>query len=311
LNEDEETDVDHGAPADEAADESHELHDGDDAGNNLASDEDADLGTDADDNFAGDYNEKSGADIESDAGINLNSESVNSPAADAESVDTNADGEDLNGETASEADGEFSDSIDAADEIQSDADAPDIQSVESIGKGLEELDNFKVEDDNNEEPSDVDAEKAFDENPFNEDGSLKQNIEYSTGEYDYRYETDGNGRICGFETDSLHLTERENRLPHNGQTPDKGEFDDAGHLFGDRFGGSPELDNWVSQDSHINRSDYKSMENEWADALHKGSHVEVSGDVGYEGDSHRPSSFDVFYSIDGEVYEKSFANRRE
>ena len=43
---------------------------------------------------------------------------------------------------------------------------------------------------------------------------------------------------------NLQLTSREQRLTHNANTPDKVKGQDhAGHLIGDRFGGSPNLDN--------------------------------------------------------------------
>ena len=216
--------------------------------------------------------------------------------------DGNEDGGDLNGLNDNLGGEEVDDLGIEMDEERSDK-SPDSEE--------EELDKMVEESDNSSDSQGTEGETDTEENPFNDDGSLKPNIEYSTGEYGYQYETDENGRISSFKTDNLQLTEREDRLPHNSQTFDKGEFDDAGHLFGDRFGGSPELDNLVSQDSHINRSEYKAMENEWADAIRNGSHVEVSGEVGYDSDSHRPSSFDVFYSIDDEVYEKSFTNRRE
>ncbi len=35
--------------------------------------------------------------------------------------------------------------------------------------------------------------------------------------------------------------------------------DHAGHLIGDRFGGSPELDNLVSQAQRVNSSEYKAI----------------------------------------------------
>ncbi len=170
-----------------------------------------------------------------------------------------------------------------------------------------------IQDEGDSSDEEKEPIKEFTESPYNDDGSLKPNIEYTTGEYDYHYETDDQGRITGFRANNLQLTEREKRLPHNSQTPDKRAFDDAGHLIGDRFGGSPELDNLVSQDSSINRVDYNTMEKEWAKALRNGSHVEVAGDVSYDSDSHshRPSSFDVFYTIDGEMYERSFLNRRD
>jgi hypothetical protein len=155
-----------------------------------------------------------------------------------------------------------------------------------------------------------DCEKADNETK-DENDQLKSNIEYTTGEYDYRYRTDEKGRICSFETDHLQLTQREKRLPHDSDTFEKGDNDDAGHLIADRFGGSPNLDNLVSQDSHINRSEYKTMENEWAKAIEDGKKVEIAGEVNYDNESKRPSSFDVFYAIDDDVHEKIFINRRQ
>ncbi|WP_229596563.1 DNA/RNA non-specific endonuclease [Rossellomorea vietnamensis] len=83
--------------------------------------------------------------------------------------------------------------------------------------------------------------------------SLRPNIRYRTGEYEYLYETDHMGRISKFETENLQLTKREERLPHSKNTPGKVKGQDhAGHLAGDRFGGSPKLDNLVSQLSDVN-----------------------------------------------------------
>lgn len=82
---------------------------------------------------------------------------------------------------------------------------------------------------------------------------LKPDIRYKTGEYDYFYETDNLGRIEKFKTDKLQLTEREKRLSHSKNTPGKVKGQDhAGHLAGDRFGGSPKIDNLVSQLSDVN-----------------------------------------------------------
>lgn len=50
--------------------------------------------------------------------------------------------------------------------------------------------------------------------------------------------TDEKGRIPNWNTDNLRLTEREERLPHESNTPGKLKGDHAGHLAGDRFGGS-------------------------------------------------------------------------
>ncbi|MEM5601446.1 DNA/RNA non-specific endonuclease [Bacillus cereus] len=131
---------------------------------------------------------------------------------------------------------------------------------------------------------------------------LKPNIRYKTGEYDYFYETDSLGRIERFETEKLQLTEREKRLSHSKNTLGKVKGQDhAGHLAGDRFGGSPKIDNLVSQLSDVNMKEYKKIENEWAAALNAKPPKEVTVDVEivYAGNDMRPEKFIVNYLIDG------------
>ena len=114
------------------------------------------------------------------------------------------------------------------------------------------------------------AQKVFTDNPFDEAGNLKPNISYQTGEFKYNYETDANGRISNWNTDNLQLTKRNGRLKHNPNTPGKIAGDYAGHLAGDRFGGSPNLDNIVSPSKDVNLSQYKKIENQWAKAISEG-----------------------------------------
>ena len=103
-----------------------------------------------------------------------------------------------------------------------------------------------------------------------ENGKLKSNVRYEAGEYNYSYKTDKLGRIDEFSTENLALTERSQRLEHNPNTPGKLKGDHAGHLAGDRFGGSPDLDNLVSQLENVNLSSYKKIENQWAKAISEG-----------------------------------------
>lgn len=149
----------------------------------------------------------------------------------------------------------------------------------------------------------------FVEDPFDSDGTLKESVRYKTGEYEYYYETDEEGRIVLFETDDLQLTTREERLPHDGNTPGKIKGDHAGHLAGDRFGGSPHIDNLVSQSSKVNLSTYKKMENAWASALEEGKEVTVEVEVIYTDDDMRPDEFDVEYTIDGEYFTQHLLNQ--
>jgi predicted ribonuclease toxin of YeeF-YezG toxin-antitoxin module len=131
---------------------------------------------------------------------------------------------------------------------------------------------------------------------------LKPDIRYKTGEYDYLYETDNLGRITKFETKNLQLTERNDRLSHSKNTPGKVKGQDhAGHLAGDRFGGSPKIDNLVSQLSDVNLKEYKKIEDRWAAALKETPPKEVTVDVEiiYSGSDMRPEKFIVNYFIDG------------
>ena len=152
------------------------------------------------------------------------------------------------------------------------------------------------------------VKKVFTDNPFDENGKLKSNIKYQTGEFKYNYETDANGRISNWNTDNLQLTEREGRLNYNADTPGKEAGDHAGHLAGDRFGGSPELDNIVSQSQNVNLSQYKKIENQWAKAISEGKEVTVNVDIKYDGDGLCPIEFNVEYTIDGDFFSQSILN---
>ncbi|WP_234705729.1 DNA/RNA non-specific endonuclease [Bacillus mycoides] len=145
----------------------------------------------------------------------------------------------------------------------------------------------------------VDKEKQFTNGRKNR---LKPNVRYKTGEYDYFYEADNLGRIEKFETDKLQLTEREKRLSHSKNTPGKVKGQDhAGHLADDRFGGSPKIDNLVSQLSDVNLKQYKKIEEEGAVALkaEPPKEVKVNVDIIYSGSDMRPDKFKVLYTIDG------------
>lgn len=139
------------------------------------------------------------------------------------------------------------------------------------------------------------SQKIFTEIPFDKTGKLKSSIKYQTGEFNYNYETDELGRISNWNTENLQLTQREKRLNHVAKTPGKLKGDHAGHLAGDRFGGSPKLDNMVSQSQHVNLSDYRKIENIWAQAIKQGKEVAVNVEVRYDKNGLRPTEFIVEY----------------
>ena len=147
---------------------------------------------------------------------------------------------------------------------------------------------------------------------MNEDGTLKPNQEYKAGENGYTYKTDANGNISSAHADELKFKTHDGRLNHNSNTAGKLPGDDAGHLFADQFGGSPDLDNLVSQRSDLNRAvkntdNYRSMEREWSNALKNGQNVtDVDIKLSYKNGSSRPSSFTLSYKIDGALFRRIF-----
>ncbi|WP_238988477.1 DNA/RNA non-specific endonuclease [Peribacillus frigoritolerans] len=114
-----------------------------------------------------------------------------------------------------------------------------------------------------------------------------------------------------FETENLKLTERKDRLSHSKNTPGKVKGQDhAGHLAADRFGGSPKIDNLVSQLSEVNLKKYKKVEDKWAAALKETPPKKVTVDVAinYSGNDMRPDKFIVNYTIDGKPGSAKFKN---
>jgi hypothetical protein len=91
-------------------------------------------------------------------------------------------------------------------------------------------------------------------------------------------------------------------LSHSKNTPGKEKVQDhAGHLAGDRFGGSPKIDNLVSQLSDVNLKKYKKVKDKWAAALKETPPKKVTVDVAinYSGNDMCPDKFIVNYTNDG------------
>lgn len=140
------------------------------------------------------------------------------------------------------------------------------------------------------------------------DGKLKPNVKYRAGEYNYIYVTDELGRIRYVYAEDLRLTKRKSRLKHVSKTLGKLVTDHAGHLIGDRFGGSSRIDNLVSQLATVNLSDYKKLENCWAKEIKNGKKVTVEIEIVYDNDNLRPSGFNVVYYINGKKADKFISN---
>ncbi|MCL1976066.1 MAG: DNA/RNA non-specific endonuclease [Firmicutes bacterium] len=144
---------------------------------------------------------------------------------------------------------------------------------------------------------------------------LKPNVEY-TDEYGYTYMTDEKGRIVSVKGKLILKPEEEKgRRKESAQLKVVKEHgikgvDDGGHLIGNQFYGSGDIDNLVPQNSKVNRSggDWYKMEQNWANISRGGNppppppkKVEVCIKPIYTDDSGRPSKITVIYKIDGVI----------
>lgn len=142
-----------------------------------------------------------------------------------------------------------------------------------------------------------------------EKGYLKPNNEYISGENNYTYRTDSQGRVVHAEAFPLKEKPRDERIPHNSQAPEKINGDDAGHIIGDQFGGSPDVDNIISQEAGLNRGEYKMLEGYLRNELKQGNHVDASYDLKYQNDCRRPFEMSITYRINnGDWREQKFIN---
>jgi DNA/RNA non-specific endonuclease len=127
----------------------------------------------------------------------------------------------------------------------------------------------------------------------------------------YTYTLDAEGRTTRIEGDLVSNPaqgrSRAAQLAAGG--PDRLATDEGGHFVARRFDGPLEDFNHFAQNGNFNRGAYKALENEWQRALDRGSSVNVDITAHYPGDSLRPDSIDVTYTVDGVPHETSFLNR--
>ncbi|WP_131798080.1 DNA/RNA non-specific endonuclease [Clavibacter tessellarius] len=133
------------------------------------------------------------------------------------------------------------------------------------------------------------------------DGTLRPNIWYQTGEHEYLYRTNEHGHIDRVIAENLQLKMHTGRLRHIRRTLGKLFGDHAGHLVADWFGGSPRLDNVVSQLERINRREFGSLERRWAQVLKQDPPGHVSLDIRVDSyaATGRPGRFVVVSVVDG------------
>ena len=142
---------------------------------------------------------------------------------------------------------------------------------------------------------------------FKRDNEIMPSSEYEVN--GYKYTTDELSRTVSAEG-KLKLepeTGRNRKLQKEAGGEDRLETDDGGHLIGRQFGGIGKID-LVPQDSVLNKGAYNRLETRWANAVKNGDEVFVKIEPQYTGDSFRPDSFKVSYSINGEKFKTNFTN---
>ena len=112
------------------------------------------------------------------------------------------------------------------------------------------------------------------------------------------YRADSDGRVDYVEANLSLVSKDRNGYQQckagNCGLPD----DEGGHLIASIFDGPGERLNLVPMNANLNKGAWKSMENEWANALKNGKSVKVKIEPIYSGSAIRSDSFSVKYSID-------------
>lgn len=127
----------------------------------------------------------------------------------------------------------------------------------------------------------------------------------------YKYEFDDKNRVIRINGDlvgnSVQGRSKISQLRAGGV--DRLGTDEGGHFVGRRFDGPLDDFNHFAQDRNFNRGAYKTLENSWQRALDNGSSVYVDIKPNYLGDSLRPQSLRIDYTIDEVPYYKLLMNR--
>ena len=184
--------------------------------------------------------------------------------------------------------------------------------IENSGSdGIMEINKQTSEfEQNGEYGSSIRFDQILTDGSHMENGVLKPNVTYQSGEFGYLYHTNSDGVVDQVFVADLYMKEHNGRLPYNSATLDKQAGDHAGHLIADSFGGSPKLDNLVSQYSKVNQGDYRKMELLWNRAIKAGNQVSIFINLDYTNGSKRPEGFHISYMIDGELHYQYISNTR-
>ena len=178
---------------------------------------------------------------------------------------------------------EFTEDVERMEDYDNSEDTDDVEEIEEIEAAV--CDDISVCENLEEAPSFLQL--------FSDDELFEEN---NCGEYQYK-ETEF-GKCAEGE---LLLSDEVARSAYN-QRNAGGEYrrsdDDGGHLIGNRFGGSSDMENLFPQNRNLNRGAYKALENEWEQLLEADKKVYVNIET-YDGSgAERPNTVMGHYIVE-------------
>lgn len=207
-----------------------------------------------------------------------------------------------------------------AQKITKKVDPPDAATKQKIKDHVEQKSTPDTDVPDADTPTPDATKPTKDLSEYKAGDRLEPNTTYT--ERGYKYTTNEHGRVTKVEGE-LELKDPNRKRKSSKTQTDVGKLgkkksgssydphaDEGGHLVGDRFEGSSNINNLAPQNANLNRGKWKSMENEWANAIKDGKKVEVEIEVIYDGNTVRPDKFYVKYEIDGVPFEREFYNNK-
>jgi hypothetical protein len=123
------------------------------------------------------------------------------------------------------------------------------------------------------------------------------------------YLTDEHGRVIRVSVPKMTKNKATRDVAEQRRVGKAGKSGDhGGHLIGARFDGSRHGYNLVPQNANLNLGLWKTMENQWDNALKDGKDVSVDMRPIYTDATHRPARFEIIYIIDGKRHVARFLN---
>ncbi|QKS01911.1 hypothetical protein F9288_02770 [Sphingomonas sp. CL5.1] len=126
--------------------------------------------------------------------------------------------------------------------------------------------------------------------------------------YDYEIDAGGRTRKVSGDLDTTQTPLRSRTAQVQAGGSDRRSSDDGGHYIAARFNGPTDAFNHFAQDANFNRGRYRALEDEWARDKKTGNSVFVKIMPVYKGTSQRPSSLNIWFTVNGHLKSAKLPN---